>query len=137
MDPKSTPISDERAVESGQVGQPAQPDVSRANVGYYEPHKLADLAKSGRLYIIADGVSGAASGQMVSQYAIQKILYNFYTKDSSDPQTRLLEAIQQVNREIFERNTEFPRRRPLATTLTAALIHNNGFAILRHPFGNL
>ncbi len=125
MYPKDKSVSDERAVEASQLGRPAQADVSQANAGYYEPHRLADLTKQGRLYVIADGVSGAVSGQIVSQYAIKKVLHSFYAGDTPDPKTRLLDVVQQVNLDIYERNDLYPNRRPMVTTLTAALIHNN------------
>lgn len=125
MESGTKPISDERAVEVGQLGQPGPANVSPASVGYYEPDKVADLAKHGRLYIMADGISGGTFGQIAGRYAIQKILHEFYSNDSLDPKTRLLDLIQRLNREIFERNSQQPERRPMATTLTAALIHQN------------
>jgi protein phosphatase len=129
MFPKDQPISDERAVEASQLGQPVPTEASPVNAGYYEPHKLAELTKHGRLYVIADGMSGPTFGQIVSQYAIKKLLHSFYTSDISDPQTRLLEVIRQVNLEIVERNNQFSRRRPMATTLSTALFHNNKLLI--------
>lgn len=122
---------DEKAVEAGQFTQPAPNEGSLANTGYYQPHQLADLEKQGRLYLIADGLGGAAS-QIASHYAIKKILYSFYNMDTPvDPQERLLEVIQQVNRDIFERNSQQPERRPMATALTAALIHQNKLIVAR------
>lgn len=118
-------MSDERAVEAGQVSQPAPIDEPQAAAGYFEPHQRAELAKYGRLYLVADSVSGAASGQVASQYAIKKILHRFYTSTTPDPETRLLEVIRQANTDIFERNNQYPERRIIATTLIAALIHGN------------
>jgi serine/threonine protein phosphatase PrpC len=122
---------EEKAVEAGQFTQPAANEGSLANTGYYQPYQLADLEKQGRLYLIADGLGGAAS-QVASHYAIKKILYSFYSTDTpAEPQERLLEVIQQVNRDIFERNNQQPERRPMATALTAALIHQNKLIVAR------
>ncbi len=116
---------DERAVETGQIGQAAQTDFAQANVGFFEPQTVGDLARQGRLYLVADGLNGAASGQAASRFAIQQVIHSFYTSKTTDPKTRLIEAVQQANAAIFERNAQNPARRPLATTLIAALIHNN------------
>src|SRR5262245_895513 len=122
---------DEKAVEAGQVSQPAPNEGSLANMGYFEPHQLADLEKQGRLYLVADGLGGATS-QIASQYAIKKVIASFYTRETpADPQERLLEVVQQVNAEIFERNNQQPERRPMATTITAALIHQNKLIVAR------
>jgi serine/threonine protein phosphatase PrpC len=102
-----------------------------ANTGYFQPHQLADLEKLGRLYLVADGLGGAAS-QVASHYAIRKVLSSFYNRETpADPQERLLEVIQQVNAEIFDRNTQQPERRPMATTLTAALVHQSKLIVAR------
>jgi serine/threonine protein phosphatase PrpC len=102
-----------------------------ANTGYFQPHQLADLEKLGRLYLVADGLGGAAS-QVASHYAIRKVLASFYNRETpADPQERLLEVIQQVNTEIFDRNTQQPERRPMITTLTAALVHQSKLIVAR------
>jgi len=116
---------DEKAVEAGQSGQAPQLYSYHANVGYFAPNQLDDLAKQGRLYLIADAVSGTASGQIAGEYAIKKVIHSFYTSDHANLQERLLAAIQQANTDIFEENKRHPERRPMATTLSAAWIHGN------------
>lgn len=122
-DPK--PISDERAVEAAQLSQPPQAESPQVSLAYFEPHKLVDLARHGRLYLLADGAGGAAAGHLASQYAVKKILHHYYAADTADPKTRLQQAIQQANADIFERNCQHPQRRPMAATLIAALVQNN------------
>jgi serine/threonine protein phosphatase PrpC len=116
---------DERAVEVGQFSQPglSQPQVELA--GYFEPTQITDLNRHGRLLVVADGVGGAASGEVASRYAIQKILHDFYHARELDLEKRLLTVIRQTNQAIFERNRRFAERRPTATTLMAALVHQN------------
>lgn len=117
---------DERAIEVGQLSQPAQTNLQPgATVGYFEPNQLAELSQNGRLYLVADGLGGAASGQIAGQYTIQKILHGFYTTHTPDPEARLLGLIRQANADIFERNNQYPQRRRMATTLAAALIRHN------------
>ncbi len=127
---RDIPISEERAVETGQQSQPTELRLPKADtVGYFEPHQMEKLAKNGRLYVIADSVGGAASGQMAGQYAVKKILRLFFTTDTPDLEARLHEAIKETNKDILAWNQEHPDRRPLATYITAAFIHNNKLVV--------
>ncbi len=123
-------MSDENAVEFGRFSQPGQTQPAEL-VGYYEPTQVADLTRQGRLLVVADGVGGAASGVVAGRYAIQKLLHDFYHSREPDMEKRLRGVIQQVNQAIFERNRRFPDRRPIATTLLAALIHEQKLLVAR------
>jgi serine/threonine protein phosphatase PrpC len=116
---------DERAVEVGHFSQPGLIQPQAELVGYFEPTQLADLNRHGRLLVVADGVGGATSGEVASRYAIQRVLHDFYHSREADLEKRLLAVIRQTNQAIFERNRRFPERRPIATTLLVALIHQN------------
>ncbi|MCB0165196.1 MAG: serine/threonine-protein phosphatase, partial [Anaerolineae bacterium] len=118
-------MTKEKAVEAGQLSQSAWSYSPQASVGFFEPHEPNDLAKKGRLYLIADAVAGTASTQVASRYAIQKVLHNFYTSTSSDLQQQLTTAIKLANTDIFEKNNQHPERRIMATTLMAAWIQDN------------
>jgi len=117
--------SDEHAVEFGLFSQTnhTQPQVEL--VGYYEPTQINDLTRHGRLLVVADGVGGVAAGEMAGRFALQKILHDYYHSREPDLERRLLEVIRQTNTAIFERNRRFPERRPVGTTVLAALIHQN------------
>ncbi len=125
MESKEIPASDERAVETGQHTEAAPLANKAETTGYYEPHQLTNIGKDGRLYVIADTVGGAASGQVASQYAVKKMLYTYYNDDNPNLEVRLLEAVRQTNLDIFQRNQEHPNRRAMATTLMAAVVHDN------------
>lgn len=119
-------MTDERAVEAGQMSRQANVDLPQADtIGRFEPNQLPRLTDDGRLYVVADGVSGSVSGQIAAQYAVKKVLHRFYTLTTPDPQARLLEVIQETNKDIFDHNLQQPEKRPMATALMAALIHNN------------
>lgn len=118
-------MSDERAVEFGQFSQASQMQPQTELAGYYEPAQIADLTRHGRLLVVADGGGGAAAGETAGRYAVQKILHDFYHSREPDLEKRLLEVIRQTNTAIFERNRRFPERRPIATTVLAALVHQN------------
>ncbi len=117
--------TDERAVEVGQFSQPSLTGPQTELAGYFEPTQIADLNRHGRLLVVADGVGGAASGEVASRFAIQKILHDYYHSREPDLEKRLLAVIRQAHTAIFERNRRFAERRPMATTLMAALVHEN------------
>jgi serine/threonine protein phosphatase PrpC len=124
-------MSDERAVDFGRFSQ-AGPSLSQTElVGYYEPTQIADLTRHGRLLVVADGTGGAATGDTAGRYAVQKILHDFYYAREPDLEKRLLEVIRQTNKAIFERNSRYPDRRVIATTLLAALIHQNKLLVAK------
>lgn len=117
--------SDEHAVEFGLFSQTNQSQPQLELVGYYEPTQINDLTRHGRLLVVADGGGGAAAGEMAGRFALQKILHDFYHSREPDLEKRLLDTIRQTNTAIFERNRRFPERRPVGTTVLAALIHQN------------
>lgn len=116
---------DERAIEACLLNQAGAAVHSQANAAYYEPQTIADVARQGRLVVLAEGIGGTFSGHVASQYATQKVIHSFYTGKTPDLKTRLLGSIQQANADILERNSQHPDRRPLAATLVAALLHNS------------
>ena len=116
----------EWAVESSQlsdVGQKRQHNEDY--VGFYEPRQISDLEAHGRLYIIADGVGGAAAGEIASEYAVKKIIYTYYQIADDDPDDGLTQAIEEANADIFAQNLSRPDHREMATTVVAAVIRGN------------
>lgn len=121
----------ERAVKSGHFSYTTQTEFGHLeNTGYFEPDALEELNRKGRLYVITDGVWGTAAGSVASQYTIRKILHDFYRQAvESNPEKRLAEVIQKTNRSIYEWNQQHTGRRPLATTIMAALLHQGQLII--------
>lgn len=118
--------AEEQAVETGQFtfsGQKHQP--VEGLVDFYEPGLLNQLDKNGRLYVVADGAGGTASGVIASQYAVRKILHDFYRSNEPELETRLLAVLKQTNADILAYNRSMPDRRPVATSVLAALVHHN------------
>ena len=60
-----------------------------------------EIEVSGSLYILADGVGGAANGERASQYAAQKVLYGYYQRPDVEPSERLRQLMTQASDEIF------------------------------------
>jgi len=93
-------------------------------VTFFEPENPEDITESGSLYIVADGVGGAAQGDRASRYAAQKVLHDYYRNPKAGVGERLRVALRQAGNEIYnfaERRGEFR----MATTMVAAVIRDD------------
>lgn len=91
-------------------------------VAFFEPTDPAELKQSGCLYIVADGVGGAAQGERASQFAAQKILYEYYQSSVPDPRERLQQIIKRVNDDIYSYASQNHTR--MATTLVTVVLRD-------------
>jgi serine/threonine protein phosphatase PrpC len=97
-------------------------------VAYFEPQETGEILTSGNLYIVADGVGGAAHGEQASRYAVQKVLNDYYQLSQSSqisPAQRLEHVIKAVNAEIYTHSRSEEINSRMATTIVAALIFQN------------
>jgi len=79
--------------------------------------------RSGSLFIVADGVGGAARGELASKYAAETVIYEYYRNQELPPEERLKKAYQKANREIYNyAEQNFSR---MATTMVAAVVLQN------------
>ncbi len=84
-----------------------------------------DLSR-GSLFILCDGMGGAASGEVVSNLCANWFLKEFYSEtDSSDPASWLLEEIKSLNNRLYQLSTEHKQYRGMGTTLVNLLIREN------------
>lgn len=117
--PQSSPLQVESAMLS-------HPGLKRRNnedyVTFFEPDGADELLSSGRLYIVADGVGGAAQGERASKFAAEKIKYEYYRTHQTDmsPGERLRAGISQANKDIYTYASDNFQR--MATTAVAAVI---------------
>jgi serine/threonine protein phosphatase PrpC len=114
-------------VESSQLSDVGQKRKHNEDyVGFYEPYRITDLKAYGRLYVLADGVGGATAGDVASQYTVNKIIHSYYQGHTDDDHgTRLRQAIEEVNADIFAQNRDRSDHREMATTVVAAIIHGD------------
>jgi PPM family protein phosphatase len=91
-------------------------------VVWYEPDDPEEKEKSGSLYIIADGVGGAAKGERASESAATKVLYEYYQPENLDlePLDRLRLLMERANDEIYTYASDNHTR--MATTMVAAVV---------------
>lgn len=90
----------------------------------FEPTNPLEIQSSGSLYIVADGVGGASRGERASQYAAERVLFDFFKESTLEPAIRLQNAMRSVCGEIFEYAQDNNLSR-MATTMVAANIRGN------------
>lgn len=114
-------------VESSQLSDVGQKRRHNEDyVGFYEPSQITDLEAHGRLYVLADGVGGAAAGDVASQYTVKKIIHTYYQRSSDEePGVRLRKAIDEANADVFAQNVSRSDQREMATTVVAAVIRGD------------
>jgi protein phosphatase len=91
----------------------------------FEPTDPQERRKSGCIYIVADGVGGASVGERASQYAAEKVLYEYLQHPEIEPGKRLKQVISRVNREIYKYAKDKGIR--MATTMTVVVVLDSSF----------
>jgi len=94
---------------------------------------VSDERSGCHLIVVADGVGGAACGQVASQLAVQTIRQSFFSTVDSDfsINDRLALAIAEANRLIFYRSSRDRHCRGMGSTC-AALALDEQFAHIAH-----
>jgi PPM family protein phosphatase len=91
------------------------------------PAKL-QLGEQGALFLVCDGMGGAAAGEVASQMAVDAI---FDVLAATDPQPRdgfaraLRRAVESANDRIFQQSRDNQNERGMGTTCTAAALNDD------------
>ncbi len=96
-----------------------------------EPADRATLARSGRLYIVADGaggVGGPRAGVLASRFAAHKV-QELYYQSQGDTGERLRAAMLAANDAIRQHVARPGRAKRMATTMVAAVVRGTEFTI--------
>jgi serine/threonine protein phosphatase PrpC len=103
-------------------------DLTAGNKGGHATAISAEMGERGFLLAVADGMGGAASGEIASATAV-KSLFDMFAgreiRENAVPEdiTRSLEAsIRKANEEIYTRGQTESEHRGMGTTLTAAFV---------------
>ena len=98
------------------------------SLNYCEPEDPQERLQSGNLYIVADGVGGAAKGERASRYAAEKVLYDYYQMPQEPPGERLRQLIRDAGNQIYQYadGESFGR---MATTLVAAVVRDGSLVV--------
>lgn len=95
-------------------------------VGIFEPKEEHQLRRSGRLYVVADGLGGHEKGEHASKFAVETLINTYYKNPEIPPEIRLKNIIQQINDDLvnFARNNLSGGEKS-ATTIVAAVVRND------------
>jgi PPM family protein phosphatase len=102
-------------------------DLSTGNASLQPEVRRHDIGARGSLFMVADGMGGAAAGELASAMAADLIYRHMATSwatdtDSSPAQFahRMREAVELANGQIYSYAREHPEVRGMGTTVTAA-----------------
>lgn len=99
------------------------------SVTYFEPDSREDIQKSGHIYVVADGVGRSSKGDLASQYAAKKLLYEYYRQPDIPVEERLAAIIRKAGNDINRYAEESNVFRRMATTLVAAVVKGNSLTV--------
>ena len=110
------------------------PGLKRTNnedaVGAFEPKDDHQLRRSGRIFIVADGMGGHQMGEKASTYSVETLLKAYYESPEIPPEKRLRDIIGQINEYLltFARENLYAGEK-IGTTIVAAVIRNETLQI--------
>ncbi len=102
-------------------------DLSTGNASLQPDVRRHEIGPRGSLFMVADGMGGAAAGELASAMAADLIYRHMATAWASDPADtadqfayRMREAVELANGQIYSYAREHPEVRGMGTTVTAA-----------------
>jgi PPM family protein phosphatase len=107
-------------------------DLSTGNASLQPEVRNHEVGPRGSLFIVADGMGGAAAGELASAMAADLIYRHMATAWAGDPAGtaerfayRMKEAVELANGQIYAYAREHPEVRGMGTTVTAAGVFGN------------
>ena len=96
---------------------------------YFEPGDAGVVNDFGRLYIVADGVGGAATGEVASKFASLKVLHTYFSQPKLKPWQRIKIGMKHANEALVAYIRQNAQAR-MATTMTAAAVNDDLMTIV-------
>jgi PPM family protein phosphatase len=108
-------------------------DLSTGNASLHPEVRLHEVGPRGSLFMVADGMGGAAAGELASAMAAEVIYAHLSTAWTQDEDAsaarfayRMKEAVELANQRIYLYAREHPDVRGMGTTVTAAGVFGDG-----------
>jgi PPM family protein phosphatase len=99
---------------------------------YWEPAEPEALEREGRIALVADGMGGAAAGEIASHLATKLILDEYNRLDHTRTNgERFVNAFRAANRELYLKTLQDNRLVGMGTTCSGVLLHG-GKAYVAH-----
>ncbi len=96
-------------------------------IGHLIPDDPDVFDSLGQIFVLADGVSDLARGDLASQFAVSTILSSYYEQEAGEPHERLARAIAEANTVIYDEGQESGT--PMATAVVAAVVRGRDLVI--------
>jgi serine/threonine protein phosphatase PrpC len=107
-------------------------DLSTGNASLQPEVRRHEVGPRGSLFMVADGMGGAAAGELASAMAADLIYRHMATAWASDPAPssdqfafRMREAVELANSQIYSYARQHPEVRGMGTTVTAAGVYRS------------
>jgi PPM family protein phosphatase len=99
--------------------------------GHFEPSDPGDLERKGRVFVLADGMGGAAGGEVASWTAVETVLRTYFEEPFVDPTEALKRSLQLANEIIHSGARERPELSGMGTTCSVLALRQ-GQAFIAH-----
>jgi PPM family protein phosphatase len=107
-------------------------DLSTGNASLHPEVRRHEVGPRGSLFMVADGMGGAAAGELASAMAADLIYRHLATVWAADEEAsaerfayRMKEAVELANQQIYGYAREHPEVRGMGTTVTAAGVNGH------------
>jgi protein phosphatase len=97
-------------------------DNNEDKLEFYEPTNPEEIAARGSVYLVCDGMGGAAAGQIASELAAKTFLGTYYRVGAGYLPDAAAAAVGEANRYVSDVAAAIPERRGMGTTLTGLII---------------
>lgn len=91
---------------------------------YAEPENDDEMARRGRLVVVADGMGGYEGGQIASALAVEALRSSFLSGTVENPTDALVAAYHSAHTAIKDFVLDHPELKGMGTTCTAAILRN-------------